>query len=291
MKIAVITPAYNEENYIQRTLESVTRQTLKPDCWMIVDDGSTDTTLDLVTPFQKSNPWIQTKRRPKKFGHEAGAAVVRAFHYGLERLPFQDFDIIFKLDADLTLPENYFERVVEEYAGNTNLGMCGGICVIKDSRGYIYEPISDTDHLRGAVKSYRSACFEQIGKVRAVYGWDTLDELLALYNGWEVKVLPELRVIHHRRTHTESKSLKIYLKTGRSFHIMGYGTVLAFISSLKQIAMPPKVLSSVFMVAGYLGAWVSNQPKAVSPEEGRFIRSYRFKRAIKRVKRTFTPGV
>ncbi|MEX0778245.1 MAG: glycosyltransferase family A protein [Balneolales bacterium] len=284
MKIVVITPAYNEEHFIEHTLKSVTRQTHKPTYWIIVDDGSTDATYKLISQYAQNFSWIQAAKKPKKNKHQAGAGVVQTFNYGLNRLPFEDFDVIVKLDADLTLPDHYFERVAEEYRKDSNLGMCGGICVVNENGEYVFEPVADPDHLRGPIKSYRRACFEQIGRIRPVYGWDTLDELLALYYGWNVKVLQDLKVIHHRKTHTETESLKILLLSGQAFHAMGYGPFVALFSALKQIKLSPAGLSSAIIYWGFLSAWLTSSQQAVSVDEAKFIRNYRYKRAIAKLK-------
>ncbi|MEX0772383.1 MAG: glycosyltransferase family A protein [Balneolales bacterium] len=283
MKFAVITPAYNEENYIKHTLESVAKQSLKPSSWIIVDDGSTDSTFELISEYAQDFSWIQAEKKPIKFNHQAGAGVVQTFNYGLERLPFSNYDVIVKLDADLTLPEDYFDRVAEEYRKDPKLGMCGGVCVVEENGEYVFESVADPDHLRGPIKSYRKACFEQIGQIRPIYGWDTLDELLALYYGWNIKVLQDLKVVHHRKTHSETKSLQILLQSGRAFHTMGYGPFVALFSALKQIKLPPAGLSSIVIYWGYLSAWFSFSEQAVSHDEAKFIRRYRYKRAFSKL--------
>lgn len=284
MKLVVITPAYNEERYIEHTLKSVIRQTYKPAHWVIVDDGSTDATYDLISKYAQNFTWIQAEKKPMKYKHEAGAGVVQTFKYGLGKLPATDYDVIVKLDADLTLPKDYFERVAKEYKKDPKLGMCGGICTVEENGKYVFEPVADPDHLRGPIKSYRSDCFMQIGQIRAVYGWDTLDELLALYYGWNVKVLQDLKVIHHRKTHSESKSLKMLLQSGQAFHTMGYGPFVALFSALKQVKLSPVGLSSVIIYFGFLSAWLTPSQQAVSVDEAKFIRKYRYKRAINKLK-------
>lgn len=110
MKYVIITPAHNEEKYIKYTLDSVTVQTIKPAQWIIVDDGSTDTTAEIVQNYVKKYPWIKLiKNNPIENARRGGTKVVQAFKFGYQALDEVDFDFIVKLDADLTLPPNYFE--------------------------------------------------------------------------------------------------------------------------------------------------------------------------------------
>src|SRR5690554_5267616 len=180
MNYYIIIPAYNEGQNIGFTLDSVLNQTVLPQKVVVVNDNSTDTTAKTVKVFSDKYDFIQLINTNSDQIHLPGSKVIQAFNQGLETLD-DDYDFIVKLDADLILPENYFERIIEIFAQNPNAGMAGGKAFIEKDGSWVLENLTDDDHIRGAFKSYRKNCFLQIGKLKAQMGWDTVDELLARY--------------------------------------------------------------------------------------------------------------
>jgi len=274
MKLVIIIPAYNEATLIGKTLDSLLAQRFSAEKIIIVDDGSTDETPEVVMKYAEKNPSIQLIQKSSEAAHLPGSKVVQAFNYGLERLDV-DYDILCKFDADLIFPENYLETVVKAFEQNHNLGMYGGFCYVERNGSWELENLTNKDHIRGALKSYRKACFEAIGGLKTAMGWDTLDELLAQYHGWEVATNETLHVKHLKPTgHTYSAKAKY--KQGEAFYGMRYGLALTAIASGKLAFRKKSFKLFKDYLNGYLKAQKKHFPFLVTQEEGAFIRKLRW---------------
>lgn len=281
----VITPAYNEEDYIEFTLSSMVKQTHVPKRWIIVNDGSTDGTAALVMKYANQYDWIQLVNKLGNEKRSIGSKVIQTFNYGFQSMEAIDYDVIVKLDADLTLPPDYFERVCLTMEENPNIGLCGGVCSILKGKEWEIEKVADNDHVRGAMKAYRKKLFDQMGGLKTSMGWDTVDELLAKYYDWDIKVLSDLVVKHHRTTNTETGQLKACFKMGRSFYLMRYGFLISSIAALKIGAVrDPKVITAYHAFKGYWSAKSNKEEHIVNEKEGEFIRKYRWQRIRGKIK-------
>ena len=281
MNFGIIIPAYNEEKSIVLTLQSLINQSFVPYQILVVDDGSTDNTAQLVSEMVVQHPQIQLVQRKEKGEHQPGAKIVQTFNFGLPYLK-KEVDVICKYDADLVFPANYFEVMNMHYTENQQLGMYGGFCYIKQGDAWVLENLTNKDHLRGAVKSYRKACFEAIGGLKTAMGWDTADELLARYHGWEVQTNENLQVKHLRPTGAGYKSNAKYLQ-GSVFYRLRYGVILTLLAAAK-LAIRKRSLALFFhYLRGYLKAKREQQPYLLSEEEGRWVRNYRWRGIVKKV--------
>ena len=232
MTYLVIIPAYNEAERIITILDALVGQSLLPIKLIVVDDGSTDATAEIVSEYAKKYAWIKLVKNDIKAEHRPGGKVIRAFYKGFSVIDV-DYDAIVKLDADVMLPPNYFERVMELFANNPKLGITGGLHYIEHNGEWIYEDYADRDHVKGPCKAYRKTCFEDIGGLRESLGWDTVDELLALYHGWEVRTDQELWVRHRRLRGTSTGFVKVMQKIGRAMYRMRYGFFITLTSAIK----------------------------------------------------------
>ncbi len=224
--------------------------------------------------YAEKNPSIQLIQKSSEAAHLPGSKVVQAFNYGLERLD-ADYDILCKFDADLIFPENYLETVVKSFQQNQNLGMYGGFCYVERNGSWELENLTNKDHIRGALKSYRKACFEAIGGLKTAMGWDTLDELLAQYHGWAVDTNEALHVKHLKPTgHTYSAKAKY--KQGEAFYGMRYGLALTAIASGKLAFRKKSFKLFRDYLNGYFKAQKKHLPFLVTQEEGAFIRKLRW---------------
>ncbi|MGN7514664.1 MAG: glycosyltransferase family 2 protein [Allomuricauda sp.] len=274
MRISIVIPAHNEAVYLKDCLDSFVSQTYLPNELILVDDNSSDDTFKIAESFAKEHHWIKVLQRKSADEHVPGKKVVDTFNFGLEHT--SEFDLIGKFDADIVLPPNYFELIVNQFQANWKLGMCSGLLYIKKGADWVYENISDKNHIRGPIKLYHKACFNKIGGLRPGVGWDTVDTLLANYHDFGTLTLPELKVKHLRPT-GHGYSTKNHRSKGIAMYKMGYGIVLTKIAALKmawQAKSPSLYLQAVL---GYLTAFFQQQPKYVSKKEGKFIRAFRWK--------------
>ena len=275
MNIGIVIPAYNEAESIGTTLHSLLNQTYPPFQIIVVDDGSTDNTAQVVNYIASKYPIVQLVQRGEKGEHLPGAKVVQTFNYGLSYLK-EDIEVICKFDADLIFPNNYLEVMNQEYSKNLQLGMFGGFCYIEKNGLWVLENLTNKDHLRGAVKSYRKACFEAIGGLKMAMGWDTADELLARYHGWIVQTDETLHVKHLRPTGAGYKSNARYLQ-GSVFYRMRYGVLLTLLAAVKLAVKKRRGKLFLDYCKGFYKAKQEKQPYLLSAEEGKWIRQYRWK--------------
>ena len=273
LNFLLIIPAYNEEKYIADTLDSLVRQSYKPSQIIVVNDHSTDKTAQIVQGFADDYSFIQLINRKSKAESIPGAKVIHAFYEGLANAD-QGYDVICKFDADLVFPDHYLEKLNERFSSDANLGMYGGVCMIKQNEEWVTESLTNLDHLRGALKAYRKDCFEQIGGLKKAMGWDTLDELLARYHGWKVEVDAQLRVQHLKPTGT-TYSQKLPLQFGKSVYQMRYKLLISLLA-ISKLSKKKKSISFFLLACyGYVKAVLQNETPLVSKDEGKFIRQYR----------------
>ena len=278
LRFGIIIPAHNEGDILAQTLDSLLGQTLPAHSIVVIDDNSTDHTAVILADYCKRFPQVKTLYRSSSVQRLPGAKIVQAFNAGLPLVG--EVDIICKYDADLIFPPNYLETLQAYYLQNPQLGMCGGICSIEKDGKWLKESLTNKNHLRGALKSYRKECFEAIGGLKEAMGWDTVDELLAQYHGWELLVVEDLVVKHLRPTASRYNPQAQYMQGGM-FYRLRYGGVLSFLASAKLAYKKRSLRLFGDYMKGYFKAKKEKQPFLITPEEGKWIRAYRW-RHIKR---------
>lgn len=278
LRFGIIIPAHNEGDILAQTLDSLLGQTLPAHSIVVIDDNSTDHTAAIVADYCRRFPQVKTLYRSSSVQRLPGAKIVQAFNAGLPLVG--QVDIICKYDADLIFPKNYLETLQTYYLQNPQLGMCGGVCSIERDGKWLKENLTNKNHLRGALKSYRKECFEAIGGLKEAMGWDTVDELLAQYHSWELLVVEDLVVKHLRPTASRYNSQAQYMQGGM-FYRLRYGGVLSFLASAKLAYKKRSLRLFWDYMKGYFKAKKEKQPFLVTPEEGKWIRAYRW-RHIKR---------
>ena len=276
MNYYIVIPAHNEEAFITLTLESLISQTVLPKKVVVVNDNSTDKTAEIVTDFAKENPFITLVNKTSSAIHLPGSKVIQAFHKGFETLD-EEYDVIVKLDADLILPNNYFETILTIFEKDATIGMAGGFAYIEKNGKWILENLTDKDHIRGAFKAYRKACFQQIGNLKPAMGWDTVDELLSKFYGWKVVTDASLIVKHLKPTGANYNKTARY-KQGEAFYTLGYGFLITSIASAKLAMMKKKPFLFLDYIKGFWKAKAAKTPLLVTAEQAKFIRKYRLKK-------------
>jgi len=279
MKYVIITPAKNESKYIQNTIDSVINQTIRPTLWVIVDDGSTDQTKIIAESYSKNYNWIKVIESNKLEERQEGAPIIKAFYIGYELIKDINWDVIVKLDADLGIPNNYFEMVLAEFHKDPKLGMCGGYC-IEEKKGRNIRIKHASYHIRGAFKSLNKNCWDDIGGFKPVLGWDGIDEMNALYKGWKTKNI-EVGIFHYRPTASYYNQKKLAFKYGYAKYKNGSGFLITLLSAIRRIIDKPYFLYSLYYMVGYIKAYYKKEEKNVSKDLSKFINKFHLKRIIK----------
>jgi len=282
MKYVLITPARNEEAFIEKTLSSVCSQTVLPERWVVVDDGSTDRTADIVSDYAERFPWIELVRRPQRAErHFAGKAL--AFHAGFERLKFIDFDIVGNIDADVSFEPDHFEFLLRKFRERPRLGVAG--TAMRESH---FVALTDSFYheqdVAGNCQLFRLACFKDIGGYtpNKLGGIDWIAVRMARLKGWETRAFPEKLFYHYRPMGTaEGGILKARFNYGRKDYFLGNHPVWQILRVTYQLFKWPYVIGGLALLAGYLYALVTRMQRPVTPELLRFHRQEQLARLRK----------
>lgn len=264
----LITPARNEANYIELTIRSVVAQTFRPLKWVIVSDGSTDATDQIVNRYTAEHSWIELVRMPeRRERHFAGK--VHAFNAGYERIKELDYDVICSLDADISFGENYFSFLLGKLAENQNLGLVG--TPFRDATSkevYDYKFVS-IEHVSGACQVFRRGCFEEIGGYPAVKGGgiDYIAVVTARMKGWKTRTFTEMVCLHHRQMGgAQHGALAFRFRLGLKDYAFGNHPVWELFRSVYQTTKRPLVLGGIALGCGYLWAAIRRRKRPVSAE-------------------------
>jgi glycosyltransferase involved in cell wall biosynthesis len=281
MKLYIVIPSHNEQEFIGLTLQSLVEQTVLPNKIVVVNDNSTDKTSEIVLEFAKNNPFITLVNKTSDAIHLPGSKVIQAFQSGFETLD-NHYDIIVKADADLIFPPNYFETIIKHFQSDKKTGMAGGFAYIEKNNEFVLENLTNKDHIRGAFKAYRKQTFIQIGGLKPAMGWDTVDELLCKFYNWKVVTDASLKVKHLKPTGANYNKTARY-KQGEAFYTLGYGFWITTIASAKLAMMKNKPLLFIDYIKGYWKAKSEKKPLLVTTEQAAFIRNYRWKKIKEKI--------
>jgi len=274
VKFLIIIPAHNEENNLPFTLDSLQQQSLKDFKVVIVNDGSTDGTANVIQQYVENDSRFETVNLQKS-AHQPGSKVVAAFKKGLETHNFNDFEIICKFDSDIILEENYLQTVADSFAENPRYGLVGGLLYVQKNGNWIYEGNSNKHHVRGPMKAYRKECFVQIGGLRETLGWDNIDAILLQNLGWKEVVIPALKVklIKVKGADYTIKPADYY---GRYFYFLGLNRLLTYVAASKE-AMKLKSPSFLFqIISSYEKCKFQNLELKISKDEQKIINLQRW---------------
>ncbi|MBV9182865.1 MAG: glycosyltransferase family 2 protein [Acidobacteria bacterium] len=263
----LITPAHNEAAFIGRTIESMLRQTHPPVKWVIVDDGSTDTTAAIVSRFLMSHPWIQLIQIPRR-GDHSFPGKVKAFDAGYQRIRHVQYDIIGNLDADITVDNDHFEFLVRKFSEDIRLGVAG--CVFTEE-GYSSERDSFGGHqpASGQCQLFRRECWEQIGGYKLLHagGEDWMAATTARMLGWKTKSFREKRSIHLRPTGSAQRSImSASFCYGKQDYYLGGHPLWELFRIAYQSTKRPYLVKGLALGLGYYSALLRRTPRPVSRE-------------------------
>ena len=280
MKYFLITPAHNEEKFIRKTLDSVVAQTLLPERWIIVDDGSTDRTAQMVEGYASRYPWIELLKRPPRTDRNF-AGKVYAFRAGLERVQSIDFDIIGNLDADISFDSDYLEFLIRKFDENPKLGVAG--TPFTENSGYdtTRDSFEGENHVAGGCQLFRRQCFEEIGGYvpNRVGGIDWVAVTTARMRGWKTRSFSEKRFHHYRSLGTAERSiLGSLFSYGEKDYYLGGSPVWQVFRVTYRMAKRPVLIGGLALLSGYCWAALRRMQRPVSRELIRFHRREQMKK-------------
>jgi biofilm PGA synthesis N-glycosyltransferase PgaC len=274
-RLLVVTPAKNEAKYISRTIASMVQQTVAPNQWIIVDDGSTDDTAQIAEGAVRQHPWIALLHKPGSAQRRVGLATVDAIRLALTQTVVPDFDYLCVLDADIELPPTYFAQLLAEFDHNPKLGIAAGQVYEFGPKGRLVAMRGAPEATAGAVKCWRRQCFEQIGGLIEEPGWDGIDQYQAAFLGWTTRTFDGegVRVLHLRQMGSSHRGLLHgRMRRGRSGYYMGSHPLWMIASALFHVLDSPFLLASLATLAGYFMALWRGASRVDNPELIQFLR-------------------
>ncbi len=280
-RYVVITPVRNEEKHLQLTINSMTAQRVRPQEWIIVDDGSQDGTGSIALAAAREQPWISVVQRPDRGFRQAGKGVIDAFYDGYRSIRDSSWQLVVKFDGDLSFADDYFEQCLRRFDADPRLGIAGGtICNEVNGILEVESKIDPVFHVRGATKIYRRECWEQIGGLIRTSGWDTVDEVKANMLGWTTRTFADLKLVHHRRAGEAYGRWSNLLKNGRANYVAGYHPLFMFLKCCRRMLVKPYVVGGCGLWFGYLGGYLKRVPQVADKEFIKYFRRQQMNRVL-----------
>lgn len=275
-RYVLITPCRDEAAYLQTTIDAVAAQTVRPAKWVIVDDGSTDDTPNILRRAAEKYPFIQLVQRINRGQRAVGPGVIEAFYDGLSAIDLSDFDYLCKFDGDLDLPPRYFERLMEHFEANECLGTLSGKLFLRYGDRLVEERCGDENSV-GPSKFYRVQCFKDIGGFVRQVSWDGIDGHVCRMKGWIAQSIdePDLRIIHLRRMGSSQVSFWTgRVRWGRGKYFMGSAWYYVAAASFYRMFERPYILSGIGIMWGYIKAMIKRESRFDDPQYFRHLRRY-----------------
>jgi len=277
MKYILISPARNEEKFIAKTLDSMVKQTLLPERWVIVDDGSTDSTAEIAKDYAERFPWIEILRRSPRLDRSF-AGKVHAFNAGMERVASLQFDVVGNLDADLSFDPDYLEFLMRKFAEDPKLGVAG-TPFLENGYDSARDSFEGENHVAGGCQLFRRTCFEDFGGYipNPAGGIDWIAVTTARMKGWKTRSFPEKRFHHYRTLGTAGRSsIAASFSYGEKDYYLGGSPVWQLFRVAYRTAKQP--VDGLALFAGYSWAALRRMKRPVSRDLMRFHRREQMKK-------------
>ena len=272
-KYVIITPVRDEEKYIEKTILSVASQTVRPTEWIIVNDGSSDNTGEIIDRYSNEYNWIKTVHRKDRGYRKAGGGVIEAFYNGYNQLSSKDWDYIVKLDGDLSFDPDYFEKCFSLFADDAALGIGGGTVFNTKNDQLVVDSVGDPPfHVRGATKIYHRGCWEKISPLIQYPGWDTIDEVKANCYGWTTRTFPDIELIQNKPTGGADGHWRNWFKNGLANYVTGYHPIFMLGKCVKRIFHRPFFIISAVLFLGFCSGYLNRTLQVQDPAVIRYLR-------------------
>ncbi len=279
MKYVLITAARNEEKSIENALRSVVAQTQLPERWVILDDGSTDRTAEIVESYARQNPWIELIRRPERLDRNF-AAKAHAVNAGLELVRTLQFEVMGNLDADVSFEPDYLAFLMQKFAEDPQLGVAG-TPFTEEGYDSTRDSFEGENYVAGPCQLFRRRCFQEIGGYvpNRAGGVDWIAVMTARMKGWKVRSFPEKRFHHHRTMGTAERGvLAALFSYGEKDYYLGGSPVWQLCRVGYRMAKKPVIAGGLALLFGYAWAALRRVKRPVTPELMRFHRREQMKK-------------
>ncbi len=280
ISLLVVSPVRDEAKYLRRTLDSMVAQTVRPIEWIIVDDGSTDETPDIVREYAARYPFIRLETRQDRGFRKLGGGVVAAFNFGKDLARHTDYAYLAKLDGDMSFGPRYLELMMQKFQANPRLAAVSGKVYRSEGDGFVEETHLE-EQVAGQFKLYRRDAFEDIGGFVQHLSWDGIDMHRARMKGWQTLSFyhPDAWLWHHRIMGSSDRSIYVgRLRWGRGNWYMGYHPLYAMAAGINRMRERPYAIGGLLMIAGYLGAALRGLPRYDDMEFRRELRRWQMAR-------------
>ncbi len=263
MKFAIVIPAKDEEEIINSTLSSIADQTLLPVCCLVVDDGSTDTTSEIVKSFSKKYPFIHYYFNDSEKEYVLGAHVVQVFDIGKSYIDESNvrYDYIVKLDADVSFGRHFLEEMSKRLEEEP-LGIASGTPYYIENGKEIYE-FSPLWHTHGQFKIYNKDCLDDIQGLDLSLGWDCADNIKAIDKGWKTAAFRDLFYQMHRKVGGKSSLKKGRINHGIGAYRLGYSPSYFMLRVIHDLIKPPIIVGSYYLLHGYIKSLFSKDSNII----------------------------
>ncbi len=280
----IVSPCRNEAAHMRETLDSVIAQRRRPDLWVIVDDGSSDETPEILRDYAGRHDWIRVVRRDDRGHRSVGPGVIDAFYAGLETVRLRDFDYLCKLDLDLRLPSTYFEELIRRCERNPRIGTCSGKAYMELPDGSRRSEGIGDEMSVGASKFYRVSCFEEIGGFVREVMWDGIDCHRCRMLGWLARSWDDERLnfVHLRPMGSSDRGiLRGRYRHGFGQYYMGSDPLFVIASAVYRTARPPYVIGGLASAWGYVDSALRGRKRYGDEAFRRFLRRYQRRALLK----------
>lgn len=274
--LAVISPVRDEAEHVRRTLDAMLSQTVRPQEWLFVDDGSTDDTRAIIETYAAQHSWIRVISRADRGQRVLGGGVIEAFNTGLAALQDKNYQYLAKLDGDLSFTPRYLEIMFEAFSADPKLACVCGKVFRPEGDVLVEEYISD-ESTCGQFKLYRREAFEAIGGFVSAVLWDGIDWHRCRMLGWNTRSFFDVdaRLFHHRLMGSSDRGvLRGRSRLGRAMWYVGYHPLYALAASIFRMRENPRLTGGLMMIGGYLAAALSLKPRYPHPDFRRYLQRW-----------------
>ena len=272
-RYAIMSPVRNEEMNVEQTVKSVLSQTELPLAWVIVNDSSTDRTVEIINKMTAEIPWITLiSKKRSDFAIERGPGIVESFYIGFNSLDLKAVDYVVKLDCDVEFNADFFERIFKKFKERPRLGICSGLGFERQGSRTVKMRVSDNSAF-GATRVYRRQCFEEIGGLEHAWGWDGIDEIRADMLGWEVRTFDDIPFLHLKPHAAKNK-----FEHGVSAYIKGSHPLYVVVRGLLRMRDRPYIISGLALIWGFFSSYFKNIRKIDDVDFRKHVRKKEFAR-------------